>query len=68
VIDDQVNANELAESKRQREAAENAKNDGIPVAPENHARDVGKIRYETPKRWVRHARKWLNSACGFMHS
>jgi hypothetical protein len=58
MIDDQVNAEELAESRRQREAAENATDDGMPVAPENKTRDVEEIQYKTPKQWVRHARKW----------
>ena len=40
MIDDQVNAEELAESRKQREAAENATDDGVPVAPENKERDV----------------------------
>jgi hypothetical protein len=61
MIDDQVNAEELAESRRRREAAENATDDGMPVAPENKTRDVEEIQYKTPKQWVRYARKWLGS-------
>jgi hypothetical protein len=34
MIDDQVNAEELAESRKQREAAANATDDGMPVALE----------------------------------
>jgi hypothetical protein len=68
MIDNQVNTEELAESRRQREAAENATDDGTPVAPENEARDVEEIQYKTPKQWVRHARKWLGSERRFMHS
>jgi hypothetical protein len=49
MIDDQVNAEELAESREQRDAAENATDDGMPVAPEHKARDVGEIQYRTPK-------------------
>jgi hypothetical protein len=64
MIDDQVNTEELAESRRQREAAENATDDGMPVAPENKARDVQGIHYRTPKQWVRHARKWLATGRG----
>lgn len=68
MIDDQVNAEELAESRGQREAAENATDDGMPVAPEHDARDVGQIQYKTPKQWIRHARKWLGSERSFMQS
>jgi hypothetical protein len=68
MIDDQVNVEELAESRRQREAAENATDDGMAVAPENKARDVGEIQYQTPKQWVRHARKWLGSERRSMQS
>jgi hypothetical protein len=65
MINDPVNAEELAESRRQREAAENAAtDDGMPVAPEQKARDVGEIQYRTPKQWVRHARKWLGAERG----
>jgi hypothetical protein len=64
--DDQVNAEELAESRRRREAAENATDDGMPVAPEDKERDAEGIQYRTPKQWVRHARKWLGAGSGFM--
>jgi hypothetical protein len=64
MINDHVNAEELAESRRQREAAENATDDGMPVAPEHKARDVAEIQYRTPKQWVRHARKWLGAERG----
>jgi hypothetical protein len=66
MIDDQVNAEELEESRRQREAAENATDDGMPVAPENKERVVEGIQYRAPKQWVRHARKWLGAGSGFM--
>ncbi len=65
MIDDQVNAQELAESRRQREAAENATDDGMPVAPGHDMEDQRHIDQEAPKQWVRHARKWLG---GFMRS
>ena len=64
MINDHVNAEELAESREQRKAAENATDDGMPVAPEHKARDVGEIQYRTPKQWVRHARKWLGAERG----
>jgi hypothetical protein len=68
MIDDHVNAEELAERRRQREAAESATDDGMPVAPEVKERDVEGIQYRTPKQWVRHARKWPGAGSGFMRS
>jgi hypothetical protein len=66
MIDDQVNAEELAESKRQREAAANATDDGMPVGPENEKRVVEATQCRAPKQWVRHARKWLGAGSSFM--
>lgn len=66
MFDDQVNADELAESKRQREAAANATDDGMPVAPEDEKRVVEGTQYRGPKQWVRHARKLLGAGSGFM--
>ena len=66
MIDDQVNAEELAESRRQREAAANATDDGMPAAPENEKGVVEETQYRAPKQWVRHARKWLGAGSGFM--
>ena len=68
MIDDQVNAEELAESRKQREAAANATDDGMPVAPENEngKRVVKATQYRAPKQWVRHTRKWLGAGSGFM--
>ena len=66
MIDDQVNAEELAENRRQREAAANATDDGMPVAPENEKLIVEGTQYRAPKQWVRHARKWLGAGSGFM--
>jgi len=66
MIDDQVNAEELAESRRQREAAANATDDGMPVAPESGKRVVEGIQHRSPKQWVRHARKLLGAGSGFM--
>ncbi len=66
MIDDQVNAEELAESRRQREAAANATDDGMPVAAENEKQVAEATQYKAPKQWVRHARKWLGAGSGFM--
>ncbi|CAN7623902.1 hypothetical protein LJR230_004557 [Trinickia sp. LjRoot230] len=65
--DDQVNAEELAESRRQREAAANATDDGMPTVEGGRERNAAEgIRQRTPKQWVRHARKWLGAGSGFM--
>ncbi|WP_341312679.1 hypothetical protein WN982_14600 [Paraburkholderia sp. IMGN_8] len=66
MIDDQVNAEELAESRRKREAAANATDDGMPAAPENEKPIVEETQNRAPKQWVRHARKWLGAGSGFM--
>jgi hypothetical protein len=59
VIDDQVNAEELAESRRLREAAENATDDGMQVGQEDKERDAEGNQYGSQKQWVRLARKRL---------
>ncbi|MGC2961615.1 hypothetical protein ACPUET_16710 [Paraburkholderia graminis] len=66
MIDDQVNAEELAESRKQREAAANATDDGMPVGPEDEKRVVDGTQYRGPKQWIRHARKLLGAGDGFM--
>ncbi|MBT2792726.1 hypothetical protein [Paraburkholderia strydomiana] len=66
MIDDQANAEELAESRRQRKAAANATDDGMPVAPEDEKRVVDGTQYRGPKQWVRHARKLLGAGSGVM--
>jgi hypothetical protein len=59
--DDQVNAEELAENKRQREAAQNATDDGMPVAAPREADDGVAGKYGTLKQWVRRARSGIGS-------
>lgn len=66
--DDQVNAEELAESRRRREALQRAADDGMPVAAEIEERDAVEIPYRKPKQWIRHARKWLGAGSGSMRS
>ncbi len=61
MIDDQVSEEEIAESRRQRQAAQNATDDGMPAAPEKSAAPVVQMQYRTPKHWVKHARKWLGA-------
>jgi len=45
--DDQINAEELAESKRRREAMQNATDDGMPVAAEIEERDAADFHTES---------------------
>jgi hypothetical protein len=66
MIDDPVNADKLAENRRQREAAASATDDGMPVAPEDEKQVVEGTQYRGPKQWVRHARKLLGAGSGFM--
>jgi hypothetical protein len=66
MIDDQVDVEELAESRKQREAAATATDDGMRVAPEDEKR-VEETQDSAPKRWVRHAGKWLGVG-SFMRS
>ena len=66
MIDHQMNAEEVAENKKQREAAENATDDGMPVAPESNAGDVDEVQDVTPKQWVKTAGKWPGTARDWM--
>ncbi|TDN63137.1 hypothetical protein [Paraburkholderia sp. BL10I2N1] len=68
MIEDHVNAEEVAENTKQREAAENATDDGMPVAPESKPGDVDGAQDITPKQWVKSARKWPGMAGAFMQS
>lgn len=68
MTDDQVNAEELTESRRLRKAAENATDDGMQVGPEDKERDAEGNQYGSQKQWVRLARKWLGARSGFMRS
>jgi hypothetical protein len=60
MTDDQVTKEELAlsENRKQRDAAANATDDGMPVAPEREAQDIEVSPDRAPKQWVRHARTW----------
>jgi hypothetical protein len=62
MIDNQMNAEEAAENRKQREAAENATDDGMPVAPEGKVGDVDGVQEITPKRWVKSAKRWPGTA------
>jgi hypothetical protein len=68
MIDERMNAEEGAESRKLREAAENATDDGMPVAPESKAGDVDGVQDIAPKRWVKSARKWSGMAGSPMQS
>lgn len=58
MIDEPVNAEELAERKKQKESGAIATDDGMPVGPENKHAEVETIRYSAPNKWVRSTRKW----------
>lgn len=67
MIDDQVNLEELAESRRQRDAAANAVDDGTRVEPANEGQ-TERSQSGVPKQWIRYARKWLDAAGSFRRS
>lgn len=50
MIDSRMNAEEVAENRKQREAAENATDDGMPVAPEGKVGDVDDVQQITPQQ------------------
>ena len=62
VIDDQVNMGELAESKEQRYAADNASDDGMRELPGDAAVALyGLQKKTTPMQWVRHPKEWFGA-------
>lgn len=68
MTDDLVNADDLAERKKQREALATATDDGMPVGLENKPGDVEAIQYRTPKKWAKSTRKWRGIAGAAMQS
>lgn len=56
----QVNLEELEEMQRLRKAAQEATDDGMPIAPDDVDAGAG-IRYRRPRHWVKYARKWLGT-------
>jgi hypothetical protein len=68
MTDDLVNADDLAERKKQRESLATATDDGMPVGPECKAADVAVIQYTTPKKWAKSTRKWPGIAGAAMQS
>lgn len=59
--EDQLNTDDLAEHKRQNEAAQNATDDGMPVAPKREARDDAAGNDGTLKQWIRRAGSRIGS-------
>lgn len=55
MIDDQVNREELEESKKRRAAQETTAEGSTPVVPEVSAH----TGHRKPKQWINEARKWL---------
>lgn len=68
MIDDQVDTEELEESRRRREAASKAANDGAQASAEKEKPLVEGAQDAPPKLWVRYAKKWLGTGSGFMRS
>lgn len=64
MIDDQVDAEELAESRRQRQTAAKAAENDTPVAPENKSPVMEATVGGAPRHWMRSARKWLGARSG----
>jgi hypothetical protein len=64
--DDQVDTEELAESRRQREAEPKATDDVKPLAPGNEKPIAEGAQRQEPKKWIRYARKWFGTGSGFM--
>jgi hypothetical protein len=59
---DQLNTEELAEDKRQKEAAQNATDDGMPVAPTHESPDDAAAGNDgTLKQWIRRAGSRIGS-------
>ncbi|SAK90713.1 hypothetical protein AWB81_04844 [Caballeronia arationis] len=65
MIDDQVNAEELAESRQRRKSAENATDDGMPMPSEDNAQDAEVDGSSKPMKWVRYATKWFGAGSRF---
>ncbi|MGN8106527.1 hypothetical protein ACTJLB_00895 [Paraburkholderia sp. 22098] len=66
MIDDQVDAEELADSRRQRQAAAKAAENDTPVAPENKSPVMENTVGGAPRQWMRSARKWLGARSGLV--
>ncbi|MFM0045791.1 hypothetical protein PQR05_35620 [Paraburkholderia sediminicola] len=57
--DDQVNLEEIADSKRQREAARLAESEKTATTTANEPQGEG--NEPAPKQWVKHVTKWLGA-------
>ncbi|MEA3085476.1 MAG: hypothetical protein QOC89_3173 [Paraburkholderia sp.] len=72
--DDQVNLEEIADSKRRREAARLAEIDNstahaVPIAPTSIApQPVQPGDQAAPKQWVKHVTKWLGAKSTMMQT
>ncbi|SOE73874.1 hypothetical protein SAMN05446635_5032 [Burkholderia sp. OK233] len=58
--DDQVNLEEIADSKRRREAARLAESEKT-AAPTANEPQQGQGNETAPKQWVKHVTKWLGA-------
>ncbi len=68
VIDDQVNLDELAESNKQRYAADNATDDGMRDLPGDAAVALYGLQQAPPMHWVRHVKQWFGAGAGVARS
>jgi hypothetical protein len=59
MIDKEVNAEELAESRRNRQAVGNAKGDGTPVSDDNDKRLPAIQKGDSVRTWFGHIRQWF---------
>jgi len=65
--DDQVNLEEIADSKRRREAARLAESDKA-AAPTANELQQGQGNEAAPKQWVKHVTKWLGAKSTLMQT
>ncbi|NML97317.1 hypothetical protein HHL24_05030 [Paraburkholderia sp. RP-4-7] len=65
--DDQVNLEEIADSKRRREAARLAESDKAVAPPANELQQ-GQGNEAAPKQWVKHVTKWLGAKSTLMQT
>jgi hypothetical protein len=68
VDDDQVNLEEIADSKRRREAARVAASDKEADPAANEPQHSGPGNEAAPKQWVKHVTKWLGTRSTLMQT
>jgi hypothetical protein len=66
--DDQVNLEEIADSKRRREAARLAETDESAAQAAHAPQPVQSGNEAAPKQWVKHVTKWLGAKSTVMQT